>query len=381
MLLAPDLKEELPILYLRLRDSAERRRTRILELSARESGMTPYAWKSLRHRPGEQGALVRALVAGGRLPDGINDADVAAVGEQLAKGNVVVVAGRPSVAESSAFAEDALAVLHAALPGASFLSGLRRGNVHGALELGLTPGLLPGGVPLDQASDALRAAWPSTPIATGLDTAGILRAAADRQIGCLVLLGADPLGDFPDRELAQRGLEGVGTIVAVDTFLSASSQLADVVLAAAAFAEKPGTTTNLEGRVSALSQQVTVTGAAHADWIIAEDIALQLGHDLGFGSLPEMWDEIRAVSPRHAGIAPSALAGEHDGVVTTAPPASTPVEPSGATAPPLKGYGFRMAVGRKLYDAGVALTQSPSLAGLAAGGQPPPQPMGCRPSR
>ena len=106
----------------------------------------------------------------------------------------------------------------------------------------------------------------------------------------------------------------------------------------------------------------------HADWIIAEDLALRLGHDLGFGSLEEMWDEIRAVSPRHAGITASALAGEHDGVVTTAPPATFAVEPSDTAAPPLKGYGFRLAVGRKLYDAGVAL-HAVAVAGRAGAGR------------
>ena len=62
VLLGPDLKEELPVLYLRLRDAAEKRRTRLVELASHDTGLTPYAWKSLRHRPGEQAALARSLV-------------------------------------------------------------------------------------------------------------------------------------------------------------------------------------------------------------------------------------------------------------------------------------------------------------------------------
>jgi NADH-quinone oxidoreductase subunit G len=366
VLLGPDLKEELPVLYLRLRDSAERRRTRLLELAGHDSGLTRYAWKSLRHRPGELATVVRAMLEdGGRRPDGVTDGDIDEIREQFAKGDVVVVAGRPSVAEAAVFTEDALARLLAALPGAKFLPLLRRGNVHGALDLGLAPGLLPGAVRLEDAGDELQRHWPLLPAASGLDAAGILAAAADGRVNCLVLLGADPLSDFPDRGLAQRALEGAGHVIAVDTFVTDSSARADVVLAAAAFAEKAGTTTNLEGRVSTLSQKVTAVGTAHADWMIAADLAARLGHDLGFLTVDDVWAEIQAVSPRHASLDRAALLADHDGILAGPPGSTFTVAGSDTAAPPLKGYGFRLATGRRLHDAGVAVTRSPSLAPLA----------------
>ncbi|NBS00518.1 MAG: hypothetical protein EBT42_09220, partial [Actinobacteria bacterium] len=46
ILLAPDLKEELPVLYLRIRDAAQKRKSRIIEFSSHDSGLTPYAWRS-----------------------------------------------------------------------------------------------------------------------------------------------------------------------------------------------------------------------------------------------------------------------------------------------------------------------------------------------
>jgi NADH-quinone oxidoreductase subunit G len=370
VLLAPDLKEELPVLFIRLRDAAEKRKVRILELSAHDTGLTSVAWQSLRHRPGEQAALVRALLdPAAKAPEGVGIADdvLASVREQLGKGGVVVVAGRASTAEAAAFTHDALAALQAGLPGARFLPVLRRGNVNGALALGLTPGLLPGGVALSDASEALRTTWPDVPADRGLDAAGILRAAAEGRISCLVLLGADPVSDFPDADLASRALDGAGTVIAVDTFLNASSQRADVVLAAAAFAEKPGTTTNLEGRVTTLTQKVVPVGTAHADWMIAADLAFRLGHDLGLGSVEEIWAEIRAVSPAHAALSATDLAAASDGIVL-GPPASTfSISDASTPVPPLKGYGLRLSVSRRLYDAGVNVAMSPALAGLAAG--------------
>ena len=66
--------------------------------------------------------------------------------------------------------------------------------------------------------------------------------------------------DFPDRSLARRALAGARTVISVDPFLNGSSQQADVVLAAAGFGEVDGTTTNLEGRVSAVRPEGDAAG-------------------------------------------------------------------------------------------------------------------------
>ncbi len=91
---------------------------------------------------------------------------------------VVVVAGRPSYAESGEVAAAALRVLAEALPKATFLPALRRGNVFGALDMGLAPGLLPGRVSLDAGRQRFTAAWGSVPADAGLDAAGILASMA-----------------------------------------------------------------------------------------------------------------------------------------------------------------------------------------------------------
>ncbi len=72
----------------------------------------------------------------------------------------------------------------------------------------MAPGLLPGHVTLDAGADWFAERWPGVPAARGLDAAGILRAAAEGKVDTLILLGADPIADFPDRDLAERGLAG-----------------------------------------------------------------------------------------------------------------------------------------------------------------------------
>jgi len=298
IVLAGDLREELPVLHLRLRQAAANEGLRIIDCSPVATGLSEVAtW--LPYRPGEASELARALVAT-EPGDG-----------------VVIVLGRPSLAESAAEIAAAANVFAAAWPSARFLSALRRGNVHGAMDLGCAPGLLPGRVTLDDGRAFFGGHWGSVPAGRGLDTAGMLEAAASGELNMLVLLGADPLSDFPDRDLATRALERVDFLVAVDTALNASSMLADVVLPAAGYAERGGTTTNLEGRVTRLAAKVVPPGVSRADWVIATELADRLGADLGFESLEGIWAEIETIAPAHSGCTGTALAAPKaaDGIV------------------------------------------------------------------
>jgi NADH-quinone oxidoreductase subunit G len=327
VLLGPDLKEELPVLYLRLRD-AVKSGTKVVELSATELSTTALAAASIRHRPGDAASLVQSLLA----ERGDGDAEVARGRELLrGAGSVAVILGRPSLAEAPDATVAAAAALVDALPEVRVLSGLRRGNVHGALDMGLAPGILPGRITLDEGREWLAAEWGDLPAERGEDARGILTAAAEGRLQGLVLLGADPLRDFPDADLARRGLEGAGFVLAVDLFITDSVARADVVLPAAGFAEKPGTTTNLEGRVSRLHQKVTAPGTARPDWEIAVMLADQLDADLGVESLEGIWDEIERVAPSHAGITHRRIDSREgfDGIV-----AGEVAEVHGAGAPP-----------------------------------------------
>jgi NADH-quinone oxidoreductase subunit G len=305
VVLAGDLREELPVLHLRLRQAAANEGLRVIDCSPVATGLGPVAtWNP--YRPGEATELARSLVA-------------TELGER-----VVVVLGRPSLAESVDDIAAAAAVFAAAWPSARFLSALRRANVHGAIDLGCAPGLLPGRVTLEEGRAFFSEHWGSVPARRGLDTAGILEAAASGELSTLVLVGADPLSDFPDHDLAQRALERVDFLVAVETALNASSMHADVVLPAAGYAERGGTTTNLEGRVTRLAAKVVPPGVSRADWVIAAELADRLGADLGFESVEGIWAEIERVSPAHSGCTLDALAAPAcaDGIVIPLRPES-----------------------------------------------------------
>ncbi|MDX2378511.1 MAG: NADH-quinone oxidoreductase subunit NuoG [Acidimicrobiia bacterium] len=337
VLLAPDLKEELPVLYLRLRQAAEKRGSRILEFSPIDTGLTRYAWKSLRYEPGTQRRVVENALA---------DGEVAA---QLSSGSVVVVAGRANLAESVDATVAAIGSLLAAVPDLKVLPALRRGNVVGALALGLAP-----------SSD-------------DRDAVAALKAAADGRIGLLVLLGVDPLNDLPDADLARRAIAGARRILSVDTFPSESTQRADVVLAAAAYGEKSGTTTNIEGRVSPVVEKVTARGITRPDWMIAVELGAMLG-DRSFGAdhplasaatFDDVTAAIAATVPSYAGVTFEAVTARADGVLAGPIDAELPI--AAFEAPTRNGYDHRLVVGRKLYDRAVGTEMSRSLAHLAPG--------------
>jgi NADH-quinone oxidoreductase subunit G len=369
VLLAADPKEELATLYLRLRHAVVNDGVTLVELAPTAGSLSPLASLRLHPLPGAVGAAGRALAGGGGKVAGVEPADLERVGELLASGRpVTVVLGRANLAESADYTAEAAVALHRAFPDARFLSALRRGNVHGALEVGLAPGLLPGRVRLDAGWQP--DGWSRAPAARGHDTRAMLQAAAAGEIDVLFLLGADPVADFPDRTLAQAGLERVPTVVAVDLFLTESSQRAHVVLPAVGWGETDGSFVNLEGRVSPLRQKVTHAGQARPDWMIAVDLALALGADLGFEGIGDIRAELSATVPGFVGLDWAAVEGDPDGpLLSTERPAGAPAlavpEIAPVASPTGDGYGLRLVVDRKLWDLGTTVQRSPSLRHLA----------------
>ncbi len=348
VLIGGDVREELPVLFLRLRRAVLDGRTRIVEVSPRSTALTQYAAVSLRVRPGDVPAVARILAGQpGPLPS--HPAGPACSPEQLAQAralveaaggeagsSVVVAYGRSSLAEDPSFDAAAVSTLAVAWPGARFLPLLRRGNVHGALDMGMAPGILPGRTSLEGGRAWFVEHWGSVPRARGKAATEVLQSAAEGGPGsvrALVLVGCDPLQDFPDAALAARALAGAEVVVAVAGHPSPALDHADVVLPVAVAHERPGTTTNIEGRVTRLGQKLVPPGLAWPDWTIATALADELGYDLAIGSVTEIAEEIERVAPAYRGFSPGYLdqVSGHDGLVvplgTADAPPVAPIDP------------------------------------------------------
>ncbi|MDA3037989.1 MAG: NADH-quinone oxidoreductase subunit NuoG [Actinomycetota bacterium] len=341
-----DLKEELPTLFLRLRHAIQNDGVSLIELTPGATSLSPMSAASIHPVPGALAQAARDAVSG------TGGAAYEIASRLLASGRpVTVIGGRGNLAEDASFAAEAISTIVGEVDNVRFLPALRRGNVHGALELGFTPGFGPGGVRESTGNQA--------------DAVGILEAAANGAIDTLILLGADPLGDVPDADLAQHALAGVANLIAVDLFMTDSCRYANIVLPAAGYGEVDGSFLNLEGRLSPVAAKVTPPGQARSDWMIAVDVAMSAGVDLGFDSLDECRMALSGAVGTFAPVDWSGLARAEDGQLLDLTRDWVPDLVPAVVAPPLDGYGLRLVVDRTLWDLGTMVQESPSLAGLA----------------
>jgi NADH-quinone oxidoreductase subunit G len=396
--LTGDLREELPILFLRLRESAVRFQRSIVELNFGASALGSVAQISLPVRPGEAHLVAQAL-GDGTLPQEVvftqrelNDAR-----ELIGDGGegVVFVVGRPNVAESAEVIEHAIRLLATQFPRAKFLPALRRSNVMGALDMGLAPKLRPG-----RGYDAE---------SVGRDTLEQLGAIRSGEQTAILMLGGCLLGNVLDVVGAREALD-TADVVIVTGHGGASLAYADVVLPAAVQHERLGTVTNIEGRVTAVAPKIVAPGSAWPDVAIASELAEELGQSIGLASVELAAKTIEETTGYPAlsvlndstsdGVVVGDVAersarrpldpmafpgirstesvglGANTGTTISADIASTtstmPVTllELGAfeklEVPLADAYSLRVNLSRRLYDNGIAVQGSPSLATLKA---------------
>ena len=141
------------------------------------------------------------------------------------------------------------------------------------------------------------------PPKAGLHLSGMFDAMERNELHAAHVLGENPAQSEADQQRAVRLLEGLEHLVVQDIFLTRTGELADVVLpAAASWCEGEGTVTSSERRVQRVRKALDPPGEARDDiWILCE-LARRLGHDLGVPTAEEAWNELRSLSPMHAGM-------------------------------------------------------------------------------
>jgi predicted molibdopterin-dependent oxidoreductase YjgC len=362
LLWGPDLKEENGTLYLRVRRAAQTLGAKLIVVHPRRTGLDDRAAYKFTYKPGEGAETLRMLSAG--------EGGFAAAREILNEGPVVALVGRTGLAEDPRLAE-AVAGFVRDLPESTVLTLARRSNVYGALDMGVAPTLLPGRVSADDQAgrELLSSIWGELPDVVGRGARGILEGTADGAIKALILQGADPSRDVPDGSLAQQALAEAEFVLAIDLFITDSAAAADVILPAAAFTEKDGTVTNLEGRVQKVNRIVAPPGQARSDWSILDDLSRR-----GFGSVEVVAKEIAAAAPAYAGLEWAAVETEAGVVVPTGeavqPLHYVPVvsSESSVVSRQSSNGAFAFHSARTLYDDGVLLRNGLSLHKLAPGG-------------
>jgi NADH-quinone oxidoreductase subunit G len=393
--LTGDLREELPVLFLRLREAVTKNKSTLISLVSGPSVLYELATVQLPIRPTESAAAA-AAIAGASLPADslISEHDLHSARELLGDGTgVVIVAGRTNLAEDASFVETALRTLATALPRATFLPALRRGNIRGAIDMGLAPSVGAGRRAVDT---------------VGRDTLQQLAALRDGTQRAVLLLGGCVLGNVLDVAGATEALHKAG-VVAVTGHGGKTLAYADVVLPARVAHERAGTVTNLEGRLSSVSPKVVAPSGAWDDVAIAAELAEALGQHLGFTSVsqvsalieestgyptqavvsdptvesvlittgdrssrreldPMAFPGVRSAELVGLGAATGATMTATDNARALTSSLSLDTVSAGRTTPDVRAdqYSLSLSVSRALYDNGIAMQGSPALLAEAA---------------
>lgn len=188
-------------------------------------------------------------------------------------------------------------------------------NVQGACDMGGLPNVLPGYQPVTV--PAVRAkfqdAWGiqgELPGNIGKTIPEMIDSLIDGSMKSLYIVGEDSAVSDPDTNHIIHALESAELLVVQDIFLTPTTQLADVVLPAACYAEKDGTFTCSERKVQRVRKAVEPPGKARPDWEIICDVSSRLGYVMNYENSEQIFAEMSSLTPSYAGISYERIAKE-----------------------------------------------------------------------
>jgi predicted molibdopterin-dependent oxidoreductase YjgC len=178
-------------------------------------------------------------------------------------------------------------------------------NVQGACDMAALPNFYPGYQKVDDLAvqEKFEKAWGVKLSAKpGLTTTDQVLQAKEGKIKCLYIIGEDPLTSDPNITEVRKALEKLEFLVVHELYMSPTTQMADVVLPGASFAEKTGTFTNSERRIQLINKAIEPIGNSRPDWQIVCDVATKMGYPFRYANTVEIMDEIASLAPIYGGI-------------------------------------------------------------------------------
>jgi len=238
----------------------------------------------------------------------------------------------------------ALITGHLGKPGTGVMPLRGQNNVQGACDMGALAEFYPGYKKADdpQTTKFFTEAWSvdSLPAGRGLTATEMIDAAATGEIRAMYIIGEDPANSDPRSNYTRDALEKLDFLVVQDIFITATAQLADVLLPAAAWAEKEGSYTSTERRVQWSCKAIEPPGEAKSDLEIVCSVAGRLGLKLDYPDAASALLEINRVVPQYGGITRERLNGF--GLVWPCPSSDHPGTPI------LHAQGFKLKDGKAI---------------------------------
>jgi formate dehydrogenase alpha subunit len=178
-------------------------------------------------------------------------------------------------------------------------------NQVGAGDMGAVPDFLPGRQPLqdNRARKHWEQGWEvKLSPDPGLDVVRMIEEAEKGNLKALYIMGENPVRSLPQSKRVGKALNNLELLVVQDILATETSHIADVVLPGAAFSEKGGSFTNLEGRIQSFEPVVSPPGEAKPDLEILALLFEKMGPSIRYFSLEETRAEIRNLVPMYSGL-------------------------------------------------------------------------------
>ena len=182
-------------------------------------------------------------------------------------------------------------------------------NVQGAADMGVQPhqgaGYMDINNPEIQQYYADKYGVEKMPEREGYKIPQMLDAAIDGKLKALYIMGEDTIMTDPNTNHSIKAFENLELIVVQELFMTATTEMADVVLPASSYFEKNGTFTNGERRVQRVNKVVDPIGNTKPDGQIIIDIMDRLGYQQPTGltyDAAKVIEEISDVIPFMKGL-------------------------------------------------------------------------------
>lgn len=182
-------------------------------------------------------------------------------------------------------------------------------NVQGATDVGASPLMYPGYIPIANEENRRKVAdvwgvpFESLSAKPGLTTVEIIKEAYIGNIKALYIMGENPMISDPNLNHTDEALKRPEFIVVQDIFHTETTPYAHVILPATSFAEKNGTCVNSDRRVLRVRKALNAPSEARQDWQIISQIAEKMGKPFpNYLNESEIYLEIAKVTPMMSGI-------------------------------------------------------------------------------
>lgn len=177
-------------------------------------------------------------------------------------------------------------------------------NVQGAADMGVQPHQGAGYMDVNdkeiQQYYADKYGIEKMPEKEGLKIPEMLDAAIEGKFRALWIMGEDTFMTDPNTNHIRKAMENLDILIVQELFMSATAEIADVVLPASSYFEKNGTFTNGERRVQRVNQVVEPIGNTKSDGQIIIDMMQRLGYEQPTGKIydaAKVLEEIADVIP------------------------------------------------------------------------------------